>query len=281
MSQNKILVIGSSGNVGSELVNILKSQGHSVRSTTSKKEKSGGDTVYLDLLTGEGVADAFAGIERAFLLCPPGVADHGRVLFPLIDLAQKNHLKKVVLMSAMGADAVESAPLRQAELRLEKSGVPYNVIRPNWFMQNFHTFWIHGILHSDKIQLPVGTAKTSFIDTRDIAAVAARLLTDDTWNNQSFNLTGSEALDHDQVARAISEIVGRRITFQDITSDEMRVGLVGAGVPADYAEFLLVILGALKAGYASPVTGEVKRFLGRDPIPFQKYVQDHRSQWLK
>jgi uncharacterized protein YbjT (DUF2867 family) len=88
----------------------------------------------------------------------------------LIDEARARRLEKVVLMSAMGADADPSAPLARAEQHLIASGLPWNVIRPNWFMQNFHTFWLHGITHANAVQLPTGTAKGSFIDARDIAA---------------------------------------------------------------------------------------------------------------
>ena len=82
-------------------------------------------------------------------------------------------VRKLVLMTAMGANADEAAPLRKAEVHLIQSGLAYNIIRPNWFMQNFNTFWLHGILNGGTIALPVGQAKGSFIDARDIAAVAA------------------------------------------------------------------------------------------------------------
>jgi uncharacterized protein YbjT (DUF2867 family) len=84
-----------------------------------------------------------------------------------------------------------TAPLRKAERHLEASGLAYNVIRPNWFMQNFNTFWLHGIQTAGQIFLPVGQAKGSFIDARDIAAVAAVLLTSDAFDNRDFDLTGA------------------------------------------------------------------------------------------
>src|SRR6185503_14578197 len=104
-------------------------------------------------------------------------ADQYKVLSPLIQEAKRQGLEKVVLMTAMGANAVETAPFRRAEIELEKSGLTYNIVRPNWFFQNFNTFWIQGILNYGKILVPGGNAKTSFIDARDISAVVAKLLT--------------------------------------------------------------------------------------------------------
>lgn len=210
-------------------------------------------------------------------MSPAGYADQYKILSPLIVEAKRRGLKKVVLLSAFGADANDQAPLRRAEIELEKSGVSYNVIRPNWFMQNFNTFWLHGIREQGEIALPVGDAKTSFIDTRDIGAVMARLLTSDEFNNRAFNLTGPEAITHAQVAAAISEGTGKKVVFKDIAPEQLKPGLLAAGAPEDYADFLLLIMGYLKAGYNAAVTDEVKKLLGREPIGFQQYVQDQRA----
>jgi uncharacterized protein YbjT (DUF2867 family) len=173
--------------------------------------------------------------------------------------------------------------LRRAERHLEAAfageGRAWNVIRPNWFMQNFNTFWLQGIQQAGQIFLPVGQARGSFIDARDIAAVAAALLDAQGHANQAFDLTGAEALDHAQVAAILSRATGRTIGYTEITPDAMRQGLLGAGLPADYAEFLLFILGAFKAGHAERVTDAVQRITGRAPTPFETYAKDYRAAW--
>jgi uncharacterized protein YbjT (DUF2867 family) len=276
---NHFLVIGASGTVGSEVVRLLREQGHKVRTTTSRKDAAGGDSVYVDLMTGAGVQQAFAGIDRAFLMSPAGYANQYAILAPLVRAAQEQGVKKLVLMSAFGADADPASPLRRSELDLEQSGLVWNIIRPNWFMQSFNTFWLHGIQTQNTIALPVGDAKTSFIDARDIAAVAARLLTDDAWNNRAFNLTGPESIDHVQVAGEISAASGRTVSFQDAAPADLKQGLLGAGLTEAYADFLLLIFGYLKAGYNAAVTDDVKTILGRAPTDLRNYVQDYRSAW--
>jgi uncharacterized protein YbjT (DUF2867 family) len=276
---NHFLVIGASGTVGSEVARLLREQGHKVRTTTSRKDAAGGDNVHVDLVTGAGVQQAFAGIDRAFLVSPAGYADQYAILAPLVRAAKEQGLKKLVLMSAFGADADPASPLRRSELDLEQSGLAWNIIRPNWFMQNFNTFWVHGIQAQNTIALPVGDARTSFIDTRDIAAVTARLLTDDQWNNRAFNLTGPESIDHAQVASAISAASGREVSFQDTAPADLKQGLLGAGLTEAYADFLLLIFGYLKAGYNAAVTDDVKTILGRAPTGIRNYVQDYRNAW--
>jgi uncharacterized protein YbjT (DUF2867 family) len=273
-----ILVVGASGTVGSELSRLLAAAGHTVRKATSRAPTAP-DHVHLNLLTGEGRDTALNGVDSAFFLAPPGHTRQDLLLNPLVDAARAQGVKKVVLMSAMGANADEAAPLRVAERHLEASGLAFNVIRPNWFMQNFNTFWIQGILQQGQILLPVGDAKGSFIDARDIAAVAAELLVSDRFNNQDFDLTGPEALDHHQVAALLTQATGKPIGYTDIPPEAMRQGLLAAGLPADYADFLLVILGYFKAGYSERTTDAVRTVTGRAPRSMAQYAADYKTAW--
>lgn len=272
------LVIGANGQIGSTLASLLAAQGQTVRRATSRAPSQPGD-VQVNMASREGLAAALAGADQLFLMAPPGFANQHELLIPAIDAAKAAGVRKVLLLSAMGANADDSIPLRQAELHLERSGLAWNVIRPNWFMQNFHTFWLHGIQTQGQIFLPVGNAKGSFIDTRDIAAVAAKLLSSEDFVNAAHDLTGSESLDHTQVAAILSQAAGRTIGYTDIPEDAMRQGLLGAGLPADYAEFLLVILGAFKAGYSEGITESVQRITGKAPIRLEQYAQDFRAHW--
>jgi uncharacterized protein YbjT (DUF2867 family) len=246
------LLVGASGTVGSELARLLAAAGHTVRRATSRTPTAP-DQVKLDLLTGEGRSAAFDGVDRAFLLSPPGHTNQLELLGPLVDEAQARKLDKVVLMTAMGANADPSTPFRQLELKLGASGVPFNVIRPNWFMQNFNTYWVQGIQQQGAIFLPTGQAKGSFIDARDIAAAAAVLLQGHSHDGQEFDLTGGEALNHAQVAQVLSAASGRAIRYEDISPEAMLQGLLGAGLP--------------------------RPLVGRAPITLAQYAHDHRQAW--
>ena len=279
MKQDTILVVGASGTVGSDIVQQLRAQGYTVRATTSKAVQNTNELVHLNMATGEGIKAAFENVDKAFLLSPPGFADQYAMLSPLVQEAKRRGLKKVVLMTAKGANADASSPFRRVELELENSGLNYNIIRPNWFMQNFHTFWIHGIQTQKKILLPAGKAKTSFIDARDISAVAAKLLVSDEFNNQAFDLTGAQSVDHDYVAAEISKVTGQAIAYQEITSDEFGAGLLTAGLPKDYAAFLVLIMGFLREGYSADITDSVKKITGREPITVAQYAQNYKNSW--
>lgn len=273
-----ILVLGANGTVGSELSRLLEGAGHTVRRATSRTAGTG--QAHVNLLTGQGITEALEGTSAAFLLAPPGHVNQDELLGPVIEHARALRIEKVVLMTAMGVDADRSIPLRKVELQLERSGLAWNVIRPNWFMQNFNSYWLHGITHAGMIQLPVGTAKGSFIDTRDIAAVAAALMTRGEFDNQAFDLTGSEALDHHEVASILSAEVGRAISFDDITPDAFHKALLGAGMPASYAELLVGLMHNFRLGWSGRITDGVQRITMRAPRTFEEYARDYRDAFV-
>ncbi|MAF90241.1 MAG: nucleoside-diphosphate sugar epimerase [Bdellovibrionaceae bacterium] len=277
---NKILVIGSNGTVGQEIVNQLRAKAEPLKLATSKSPSSN-EYVQLNLSTGEGLDSAFEGVDRAFLLSPPGFADQYSLLSPAIAKAKEKALKKVVLMTAMGADADENSAFRRAELELIQSGMDYNIIRPNWFFQNFNTFWLHDLLEERKIKLPAGDAKVSFIDSRDISSVAVKLLTTDEFVNKEFNLTGPESINHREVADAIENEIGETVEYKEVEPQVLGDVLLNVGLPKDYVDFMLLIFGYLKEGYNSQITNSVEEIIGRKPISLNQYVADNKKSWLK
>ncbi|MCG6194707.1 NAD(P)H-binding protein [Leptospira sp. FAT2] len=281
----KIFVYAASGLVSGLVVENLLAKGHEVygasRRPESGKQEKNLHWVKADASRPNEGLEVLDQVDRAFFLCPPGYTDQYGVLNPWIEKAKSKKLQKVVLMTAIGIDhSPEDLPLRKLEIALEKSGLPYNIIRPNWFMQNFQTFWIGGILKDKKIYFPAGNAKASFIDARDIAATAATLLLDDSHNGKGYTLTGKESITHDEVAQKLSKATGLKIDFADITPEEFKKGLLGAGVPEDYANVLVYIAGNLKEGHAAPIVDSVKQITGKEPVSFEQYANDNRNVWL-
>lgn len=272
------LVVGASGQVGSGVVRFLREAGYPVRTTTSKAPQ-GPDQVQVDLLKGEGLDAAFKGIHGAYFMSPAGHPDQYQVLAPLIRKAKEAGLEKVVLMTAQGVEANEAAPFRRAEVDLEKSGLGYNIIRPSWFMQNFHTYWIHDIKTHGAIRLPAGQGKNAFIDSRDIAETAAALLLNDRFANQAFTLTGPKSLDHAEIASILSAATGKTIGYEDIPPADFRAGLLAGGLTESYADLLVLLIGFLKQGYVANTSDAVPTILGRPARSFEAYAKDYKANW--
>ncbi|TGK89472.1 NAD-dependent epimerase/dehydratase family protein [Leptospira bourretii] len=280
----KVFVYGGSGLVGGHLVTELQKQGHEVwagsRKPESQKSSANLHWVFADSSNLTKGLEVLEQVDAAYFLSPPGQTNQYEILSPWIEKAKQVRLKKLVLMTAMGVDhAPPEAPFRKTEILLEGAGIPWNIIRPNWFMQNFHTFWIAGIKQDQKIYFPGGNAKTSFIDARDIASVAAVLLTTTKYDNQAFTLTGPESIDHNEVAKHLTNVSGKNIEYVDVDPKVFESSLVSAGLSKDYAAFLVMIAGALKEGFSAPILDTVKTLTGKNPISFAEYAKDFASSW--
>lgn len=281
----KFFIYGGSGLVSSKLIEILLSKGHSVkagsRNPSEQKQEKNLEWVKVEAYEPKEGLNTLEKVDAAFLLSPPGYTAQYDILYPLVAKAKELNLKKVVLMTAIGVEfAPPEAPFRKLELALIDSGLHYAILRPNWFMQNFNAFWIEGILKDQNIYFPGGDAVVSLIDARDISSTIAEVLVSDKFNNREINLTGSEAISHEQVAKIMTEVLGKKINYVDVDPNDFLKSLISGGLPEDYSNFLLYIAGALREGHASAINSNIKEITGKDPILFKNYVQDYKEAWI-
>ncbi len=274
----QILVLGATGTVGKPLVEQLLAAGHAVKAASRTATAiAGAEAVRFDYSDPSSFAAALDGVESAYVLLPGGYLNVVGLMTPLLQAAADRKIK-IVLQSVIGVDADESIPYRQVELFLERSGTPFVILRPNWFTDNFHTYWLAGIKHG-VISLPAADSKTSFIDVRDIAASAAAALTSNQFDGRAFNLTGPEGVSYQQAAAILSSVAGRPITYTPV-DDETFIGiLTGAGVPAEYAQFLASIFYPVRQGWVAAPTADVETLTGQAPRSVQAYAADHADRF--
>ncbi|EHS49292.1 NmrA family protein [Rhizobium sp. PDO1-076] len=271
---NKILVLGATGNVGTPLVKALVAKGENVKAASrTGKAVEGAEGVVFNYTDPDTFGPALDGVDRAYVMLASGSVDAIGLLTPVLEAAFAKKVK-VVFQSVFGVDADDSIPYRQIEIAIEKSGVPYVILRPNWFSDNFHTYWKAGIDHG-QIAVPAGDGKSSFIDARDIAASAAAALTTDAFNGRAFNLTGPQALSYGEAATIIAKTIGKPVGYSAISDEAFIAMLTGVGVPADYAGFLASIFYPVREGWTAAVTTDVETLTGKAPRSVETYAKDH------
>jgi uncharacterized protein YbjT (DUF2867 family) len=269
----RILVLGASGQIGRSLIPALVAKGETVRAASRPGEPVGGaEGIRFDYRDHATHAAAFEGVTHVFALVPAGQLDSPGLLGPVFARAAQQGAK-VVLMTALGVDADESIPYRRAERMLEASGTPWVVLRPNWFMDNFHSYWLEDV-RAGLLTLPAGEGKTSFIEARDIAASAAAALTTDRFDGRAFNLTGPEALSYHEAAEVLSEAAGRPVAYRNSDDESFVARMTRVGMPEDYARFLTTIFHPVREGWAAGVTGDVEELTGRAPRALRDYARD-------
>lgn len=280
---NTILVTGATGNVGREVMTHLLKNGYKIRAATRHPEKAkfpdGVKAVPMDYNDMSSVEAAVMAVYGIFLIAPPMDPKAEEKLIPAIDRAKRAGVMHIVFNSVLGADRDEQIAVRKVERHLFNSGVKYTIVRPNFFMENFSNgYATQTIRNQHGIFLAAGDAKTSFISTRDIGEVVAATFAEKHFG-KDYDLTGPEALDHNQVAKIISDVTGEKITYHKLTEEQMLQGLRDSGAPEDAVRFAGALFAGVRDGLVSRVTRDVEQLIRRKPTTFEQFAKTHASAW--
>ncbi len=266
-----ILITSATGKVGAEVADALLAQNQPVRIASRDVARAQAladehgwqvDVVAMDYDDAASIRTALADVDRVFLSTPHG--DPERVS-RFVEVAQEANVEQIVRLSGISAGFSEETAHRLAERAIEDSGFRHTFLRPNFFMQNFTT-WYAPAVQDGKIRLPAGEGRVAYIDVRDIAAVAAAALTTDAHDGQTYTLAGSKALTHGEVAQVFSEVLGREVKYHPQGEDEAEAGAWR-------------LYGMVRDGSSSAVTDDVERALGRQPTGLAAFVRDYASVW--
>jgi len=279
----RMLVTGATGTVGREVIKQLTAEGLEARAlvrsinTAYSISGPGVELVEGDYNRPDTLEEAFQGIDKAFLATPVD-RRMGRWYYALSLAAKRAGTTHIAKLSAMGADPESSATLirshAETDQLLQNAGLKCTIIRPNSFFQNI--LQMEGSIRDNSVfHLPMGDAKQSHIDVRDVAAVAVEALVGDGHEQQIYDITGPESLSYPEMAKTMSEVLGRQIKYVDIPADIMKDTVVQAGSPDWKADLIVGACSLFAAGGFSEVTETVREVLGREPTDFKQFVQDH------
>jgi len=279
-----LLVTGATGNLGSEVVKALLGDGYNVKAGTRNVDKIQSTehlgAVKLDYTDASTFDKALLGVSSVLLVAPPMDPEAPAKLIPFIEKAKEVGIKHIVFISALGVDQNEQAPLRVIEHVLLDSGINYTILRSNFFMENFSLGFIAPMIKQQAgIFLAADDGKTSFISTKDIAAVATKSFADALYGKE-FNLTGPEVLDHAQVAEIIGDKIGKAITYHALPEETMLQGARDQGMPEGAVQYMAVLYSVVRAGYMAAITDDVEKVTGCKPMAFKDFVNNNAECWI-
>lgn len=284
-----ILIIGGTGNIGSPLVqNLANNPDVSLTVGVHQLSKAQShfanwpnlNLVHFDFLDPKTFPDAFSGVEKIFFIRPPQLAKPKQDMAPFIDYAQQQHIKQIVFVSLLGVEKNPMTPHHQIENMIQQHDIPYTFIRPSFFMQNLSSTHQYDIQVNHDLFIPAGHAKTSFIDTRDIADVAAVCLTDAQYVNQKLDITGPAALTYDEIATIMTQILNTPITYSRPSLLKFRHVMRKRGLPKDFVNVMVMLYLITQLGNAKTVNDTVQRVLNRAPRDIQTFISDYRDDFL-
>jgi uncharacterized protein YbjT (DUF2867 family) len=280
---NPILVSGATGSIGSALVSQLAAAGLATRALVRDPQRAaaiageGVEIVQGDLGDPTSLDAAFAGVTRAFLLSAADPRQE-ELQGNFVAAAQRAGVDQVVKLSVMGAGDDSPVALarwhRSTEKLLERSGLAWTHLRPGFFMQNLFMF-APSIAEAGVFHAPLGDAKLSLIDARDIAAVALRALTEPGHAGKVYELYGPEAQSYGEIAAIMSRVLGRPVSYQDIPEEAARGGMLDAGMPDWIVDDLIKLQAVARKGYMAGSGNLLRSLLGREPADVANFLADH------
>jgi uncharacterized protein YbjT (DUF2867 family) len=283
-----ILVTGSTGNVGREVIKQLssardiniKAAVHSPENAKKiAKEYDRIEVALIDYNKPGTLKDALRDVDKIFFVTPES-PDAYEFASNMITEAKIAGIRHIVKLSTIGADTEASVASfrlhRKAEKMIEESRIPYTFLRPNGFMQNFINWQSPTIKGNNAFYLPAGDVKSSDVDVRDVAAVAVQSLTNSNGrhNGKTYEITGPEAISYYQMAEILSNATGKKIDYVDIPMQEARRRLESSGLSDWWINGILETLEFYRKGHGSEVTSVVEEVTGRKPITFEQFATD-------
>lgn len=280
-----ILITGATGKVGQALVQDLAARKTEFKVMVRSKEAvrnleaQGIKAVHGDFDRPGTFADALAGVRQVFLLTVPHPGLPG-VEREFLMACKLRNVKHVVRLSAVGANPWAASGLLschgRCEQQLQDSGLAWTLLRPTMFMQNLGLYFAPTVARESTLYAPAGQSQIPWVDTRDIAAVAATVLTSAGHENLVYDLTGPMACTYAEVADMIGARVGRHIGYVDVPDGAARQAMIDTGMPAWTAEGMINLYHMFKTnGFTALALDTVERVTGQPARTLDAYIQEN------
>jgi uncharacterized protein YbjT (DUF2867 family) len=277
-----VILVTTAGKVGSETVHLLRQRDVPVRVLVRDAAKAtvlaeaGAETAVGDLDVPASLDEAMTGIETVVLVTPAMPAQELNVVRSAAR-AGAGHVIKATSKASANSPIARRRWQAEIEAGLAASGIPHTLLRSNAYMQNV-LMLAPAITATSSFGSAAGKGRTGMVDARDVAAVAAEIAVSPAAHaGQIYRLTGPGLISNYDVAAVLSSLLGRAITYRELTFEENRDAMIRAGVPAAIAEMNAQAFTLTAEGDAEWVTDDVPSLLGRPARSFQEFAADHAA----
>jgi len=275
-----MILVTTVGKVGTEAALLLRQRELPVRVLVRDPDKAkaladaGAQVAVGDLGVPASIDAAMAGVTAVVLVSPAVPAQELNVIASAAR-AGAGHVVKA--SSKASADSPIARRRWQAEIEagLAASGLPHTLLRSNAYMQNVLAL-APAIAATSGFGSVAGKGRTGMVDARDVGAVAAGIAASPAPHaGKTYWLTGPELISNYDVAAVLSKLLGRTITYTELSFDENRDAMIRAGVPAPIAEMNAQAFALTADGDAEWVTDDVQSLLGRPARSFEQFAADY------
>ena len=277
-----MILVTTAGKVGTEAVRSLLLRPVPVRVLVRDPGKAraladaGAEVAVGDLDVPASIDEAMAGVTAVVLVSPAVPAQEMNVIASAAR-AGVGHVVKATSKASADSPIARRRGQTEIEADLAASGLAHTLLRSNAYMQNILAL-APAIAATSGFGSSAGKGRSGMVDARDVGAVAAEIAASPASHaGKTYRLTGPELISNYDVAAVLSELLGRTITYPELSFDENREAMIRAGVPAPVAEMNAQAFSLTADGDAEWVTDDVPAILGRPARPFAQFAADHAT----
>jgi uncharacterized protein YbjT (DUF2867 family) len=278
----KILIIGATGNVASVVIPNLAAAGANIRALVRDETKAqslkdaGVEVVTGDLDNPETLDGAFSGVGKVFLPTAVGPNEASQAI-NAITVAKQTDSPHIVRLSA-GKPTSDASPEHtghhsRVEEKLKNSGLPYTIIKPNFFMQNTMVA-AQTVISDGAMYLPFKDSKIGMVDIRDVGEAAAKVLTSDGHEDRTYRLTGPASISIHDVAADLSQALGKKVNYVAVPLEAAREAMLNMGMPEWIAKAYTEYFKMYSAGWGDYTTHDIEQLTGHPARSYQTFAQD-------
>jgi NAD(P)H dehydrogenase (quinone) len=285
----EVLITGAAGKTGHPAVRDAIAHGLKVRAMVRSKdarsealEKLGAEVVVGNFLEINTLRDAMQGVEAAYLCYPvvPGVI-HATVNFA--QAAKETGVKVVLNMSQRAANRESKADSCRdtfiAEQVLNWSGLPVIHLRPTMFLEWLLTTRQLPFLQKGILRIPAGKGRHSPVAADDQGrAIAALLKSPEGHIGTTIPLSGPVEMDHEQLAAELTEALGRKIVYENVSMDEYCEFAEKIGIPPFGINFFRGALADYRNGAMSGADNNIEKLTGRRAMTVGEFARLHADE---
>jgi NAD(P)H dehydrogenase (quinone) len=279
----KYLVTGATGKLGSKIVDVLLKSvpaselAVSVRNPEKAEalKAKGVDVRHGDFDKPETLDEAFKGVERLLIISADGDNDTRiRQHANAVEAAERAGVSFIAYTSL--ADATESQNLMapphvETEGAIERTGIPHAFLRNNWYLEN-ELGSIQGVLAGAPWVTAARDGKVGWALQEDYAEAIANVLMADDFEQDIFELSGPLHTQAELVD-ALSEVLGREVDLQEVSTDAYAGVMRGAGVPEGAIPIVVGIQDSIRNGSLEVESNDFELVLGRPVTPLKEALQ--------
>ncbi|MBJ9678352.1 SDR family oxidoreductase [Burkholderia gladioli] len=233
----------------------------------------------------QGLTEAFDGVGTVLVISTDALEETGARL--------KQHRNAVASAAAAGVGRLAytsqfnpaSSLLSfandhlETERAIQASGLPHVIFRNGWYHENL-LMSLPAALKRGQWHSAAQGGRTSYAAREDIAEAIAAVLAGSGTDSRIYTLTGSEALNREEIAERARRATGQPLTVVNVTDEQFAEGLKAAGVPGAFIPVLVSIEAETRAGNLSIVTDHLASLLARPPKRLADHLDAAKASYL-